>query len=64
MVLNFDKFQKVIQSAQQSDATKAGLKRALKKATNAVEHLQGLLANMETVLSDEYVVVPKQSKVK
>ena len=62
MALNFDEFQKVVESAQQADAIKADLKRALKKVASAVETLQGALSEMETFLSDGYVATPKERK--
>ena len=62
MALNFDEFQKVIESAQQADALKADLKRRVKKVANALETLQAALAEMEIVLSDEYVITPKPRK--
>ena len=62
MALNFDEFQKVVETAQQADAVKSDLKRALKKVTSAVENLQAALGEMENMLSDEYVSTPKQRK--
>ncbi len=62
MALNFDEFQKVVETAQQADAVKADLKRALRKVTGAISNLQTALQEMETVLSDEYVSVPKERK--
>ena len=64
MALNFDEFQKVLETAQQADALKADLKRRLKKVANALEALQAALAEMETVLSDEYVATPKIRKAR
>lgn len=54
MALNFDDFQKVLETAQQSDAIKTDLKRALKKVTSALENLQDSLNEMSTVLADDY----------
>ncbi|MGI4886292.1 MAG: hypothetical protein ACRYFR_15155 [Janthinobacterium lividum] len=62
MALNFDEFQKVVESAQQADAVKADLKRTLKKVTGALDVLQSALSEMETVLADDYVVTPKERK--
>ena len=62
MALNFDEFQKVVETAQQADALKSDLKRSLKKVGNALEALQAALAEMETVLSDEYVATPRTRK--
>ena len=62
MALNFDEFQKVLEAAQQADAIKADLKRSVRKVASAVESLQAALAEMETVLSDEYIATPKTRK--
>ena len=64
MALNFDEFQKVLETAQQANALKADLKRRVKKVANALETLQAALAEMETVLSDEYVATPKTRKTR
>jgi Skp family chaperone for outer membrane proteins len=62
MALNFDEFQKIVETAQQADVVKADLKRALKKVGTALGNLQTALGEMETVLSDEYVATPKERK--
>ena len=62
MALNFDEFQKVVETAQQADAVKADLKRSLRKVTTALSNLQTALQEMETMLSDEYVSAPKERK--
>ena len=62
MALNFDEFQKVVETAQQADAVKADLKRTLRKVTSALTVLQAALGEVETVLSDEYVSTPKTRK--
>ncbi|MFD1470795.1 hypothetical protein ACFQ48_21395 [Hymenobacter caeli] len=62
MALNFDEFQKVVETAQHADAVKSDLKRTLKKVTNALENLQAALGEMETVLADDYVAAPKARK--
>lgn len=62
MALNFDEFQKVVESAQQADAVKVDLKRALKKVAGALDVLQNALSEMETVLADDYVATPKERK--
>ena len=62
MALNFDEFQKVVETAQQADAVKADLKRSLRKVTSALSALQTALSEMEAVLSDEYVATPKTRK--
>lgn len=54
MALNFDDFQKVLETAQHSDAVKADLKRVLKKVTGALGNLQESLNEMEAVLADDY----------
>ena len=64
MAFNFEEFQKVVESANQADGIKSELKRTLKKVSSSLDHLQGLLAEMETVLSDEYVATPKERKVR
>lgn len=62
MALNFDEFQKVVETAQQADAVKADLKRSLKKVGNALGALQAALGEMETMLADEYVAAPRTRK--
>ena len=62
MALNFDEFQKVVETAQQADAVKTDLKRTLRKVTSALGALQAALGEMETVLADEYVATPRERK--
>lgn len=62
MALNFDEFQKVVASAQQADAIKADLKRVLKKVTGTLEILQNASIEMENLLADDYVALPKERK--
>ena len=64
MALNFDEFQKVVETAQQAEAVKADLKRTLKKVTAALDNLQTALAEMDTVLADGYVSEPKVRKAR
>ena len=64
MALNFDEFQKVLETAQQADTIKADLKRTVRKATNALEALHAALAEMETMLSDDYIATPKTRKTR
>jgi Skp family chaperone for outer membrane proteins len=62
MSLNFDEFQKVVETAQQADAVKADLKRALKRVTSALESLQTALADVETVVSDDYMPATRKPR--
>ena len=62
MSLNFDEFQKVVETAQQADAVKADLKRALKRVTSALENLQTALAEVETVVSDDYMPAARKPR--
>lgn len=62
MALNFDEFQKVVETAQQADAVKADLKRALKKVSGALENLQGALSEVDRVMADDYVAATKERK--
>ncbi|WP_151089046.1 hypothetical protein [Hymenobacter baengnokdamensis] len=55
MALNFDEFQKVVETAQQAEAVKVDLKRVLKKVTSALDGLQAALGEMETVMADDYM---------
>lgn len=64
MALNFDEFQKIVETAQQADAVKADLKRVLKKVTSALSGLQAALGEMDAALSDEYVAIPKTRKAR
>jgi len=62
MALNFDEFQKVVETAQQADALKSELKRAVRKVAGALDLLQTALAEMDAVLADGYVATPKTRK--
>jgi hypothetical protein len=62
MSLNFDEFQKVVETAQQADAVKADLKRALKKVTSAMETFQAALNELQTVASDDYVPATRKAR--
>ena len=62
MALNFDEFQKVVETAQQADAVKADLKRAVKKVTTTLTALQAALGEVEAMLADEYVAAPRTRK--
>lgn len=62
MALNFDDFQKVVETAQQSDAIKSDLKRALKKVTSSLEALQVAMSEMTTVLADDYVPAGRKAR--
>jgi Skp family chaperone for outer membrane proteins len=62
MALNFDEFQKVVETAQQADAVKADLKRAVKKVTTTLAALQAALGEVEAMLADEYVATPRTRK--
>jgi Skp family chaperone for outer membrane proteins len=62
MALNFDEFQKVVETAQQADAVKVDLKRALRKVTTTLGALQAALGEMEAVLADDYVSAPRTRK--
>ena len=62
MALNFDEFQKVLETAQQADALKADLKRALRKVTTTLGVLQAALTEVETMLADDYVSNPRTRK--
>lgn len=64
MALQFDEFQKVVETAQQAEALKADLKRTVKKAASALHTLQAAFAEMATVLADEYVATPKTRKTR
>lgn len=62
MALNFDEFQKVVETAQQADAVKSDLKRALRKVTTTLGALQAALGEMEAVLAEGYVSEPRARK--
>ncbi|RZK36980.1 MAG: hypothetical protein EOO61_09610, partial [Hymenobacter sp.] len=64
MALNFDEFQKVVETAQQADAVKADLKRALKKVSSALDALQTALGEVDKVMADDYVAAPKERKAR
>lgn len=62
MALNFDEFQKVLETAQLAEAVKVDLKRSLKKVTSALENLQVALGDMETILADEYLPAERKPR--
>lgn len=62
MALNFDEFQKVVETAQQADAVKADLKRALRKVSTTLGALQAAVSEVEAMLADDYVSEPRTRK--
>ena len=63
-MLDFTEFQKVVETAQQSEAVKMDLKRALKKVSSAIEALSVAVSDMQSMLADDYVAERKPRKAR
>jgi hypothetical protein len=62
MALDFTEFQKIVESASKADATKADLRKALKKIESALTGLQVAIGEIEHIIGDDYQPATKQKK--
>ena len=64
MAVDLAQLQQVLESAQQADAFKVDIKRALRKVSSLLGNLQTAVEEAEMLLSDAYVPVGKERKVR
>ena len=62
MAVDLAQLQQVLESAQQADAFKVDIKRALRKVSSLLGNLQAAVEEAETLLSETYVPVGKERK--
>lgn len=64
MAVDIAQLQQVLESAQQADAFKANVKRALRKVSSLVSNLQQAVEEAETLLSAEHAPTLKERKAR
>ena len=64
MAVDIAQIQQVLESAQQADAFKADVKRALRKVSSLVSNLQQAVEEAETLLSADYTPAVKERKAR
>ncbi len=64
MAVDIAQIQQVLESAQQADAFKADVKRALRKVSSLVSNLQQAVEEAEMLLSTDYTPVVKERKAR
>ncbi len=64
MAVDIAQLQQVLDNAQQADAFKADVKRALRKVSSLVSNLQQAVEEAETLLSADYVPAQKERKTR
>ena len=62
MAIDLKQFQQVIESAQQADAFKTDIKRALRKVSSLLNQLQTAVGEAEGLLNADYAPTPKTRK--
>ena len=62
MAIDLNQFQQVLESAQQADAFKSEVKRALRKITSLLNQLQTAVGEAEGLLSADYTPALKTRK--
>ncbi|MCB2377050.1 hypothetical protein LGH70_05620 [Hymenobacter sp. BT635] len=62
MALDFSQFEEVLKSAKNSDVVKKDLRKALRGVASAINALNQAVADMETVLADDYQPAAKVRK--
>lgn len=63
MAIDISQLQQVIDSAQQADALKGEVKRALRKVSTLLQNLQSAVEETEALLSPDYTPAKKERKV-
>ncbi|TDN39721.1 hypothetical protein E4631_09440 [Hymenobacter sp. UV11] len=64
MAVDIAQIQQVLENAQQADAFKADVKRALRKVSSLVSNLQQAVEEAETLLSADYVPAIRERKAR
>lgn len=64
MVVDIAQIQQALKNAQQADAFKADVKRALRKVSSLVSNLQQAVEEAETLLSSDYAPTLKERKTR
>ena len=62
MALDFSQFEEVLKAAKSSEVVKKDLRKALRGVASAINVLNQAVADMETVLADDYQPAPKVRK--
>ena len=63
MAIDLKQFQQVIESAQQADAFKSDVKRALRKVSSLLNQLQTAVNEAEGLLNADYAPTPRTRKI-
>ena len=64
MAVDLAQIQQVLESAQQADAFKADVKRALRKVSTLLTNLQSAVEEAEGLLSEDYTPSVKERKAR
>jgi recombinational DNA repair protein RecT len=64
MAVDLAQLQQVLESAQQADAFKTDVKRALRKVSSLLTNLQNAVEEAESLLSEEYTPAKKERKAR
>ena len=64
MALDLEQLQRMLDSAQNADAFKTDIKRALRKVSSLLANLQSAVEETESLMSDDYAPTSKERKVR
>jgi hypothetical protein len=64
MAVDLAQIQQALESAQQADAFKSDVKRALRKVSTLLNNLQSAVEEAESLLSEEYTPTKKERKAR